>query len=131
MVELPSDSAPITLVGPVDFDVMKAVMMYGISDVWSAIRKACATRLFSFVDLLPLRLVHRVYCDLVAVATSPETDHKYVPSPVCVLRALLTRCVPLFALCVSPCLCVWCSRVAVGAVAGGARKVPCSAWRWS
>ena len=106
MVELPSDSAPITLVGPVDFDVMKAVMMYGISDVWSAIRKACATRLFSFVDLLPLRLVHRVYCDLVAVATSPETDHKYVPSPVCVRRALLTRCASTCAVCVPVSVCL-------------------------
>lgn len=65
------------LAGPCEFLSLKALIVTGLSDVWSAIRKACATRLYGVVHHLPLRRVEAMVSALVDLCIAPQFADKW------------------------------------------------------
>mmetsp|Transcript_3829 Transcript_3829/g.14193 ORF Transcript_3829/g.14193 Transcript_3829/m.14193 type:complete len:578 (-) Transcript_3829:237-1970(-) len=73
----PAVDAAARLGGPCEFVSFKAIVVSGLSDVWSAIRKACATRLYGVVHHLPLRRVEALVAALVDMCVAPAFADKW------------------------------------------------------
>ena len=60
-----------------DYSIMRDIVILSVTDIWSAIRKNAAVRLYSVVDLFPISHVELLFQGLVGICTNAKQEHAF------------------------------------------------------
>ena len=60
-----------------DYSIMRDIVILSVTDIWSAIRKNAAVRLYSVVDLFPISHVELLFQGLVGICTNAKQERAF------------------------------------------------------
>jgi len=76
---------------PSSFKLVKDLMLLGVTDVWSAVRKMCANKLYAVADMFDADQLAELFCDLVSMCSSQEQPWRAKEGALLALNSIIKR----------------------------------------